>query len=251
MTNTFPNQAYIAVNTIQAAGADLELDNGVLSFGNPLQVICKYSDIAKATIIDGVAEQLQVTTLTPTAAANSVYEILIQQFNPVTGETMTFQASYTTAASGDTATTIGDYFRSLINADPIIKIAATGTTTLILTAEAGYAQFTVTILRTGGGLTQSTGTAGIVAVGTTAALALQGITEGINSSAVYTQIHLEFANVTGQKLTDPVRGAKVLDIYLNEAASNFSDLLDKFEYILDGREVSAGGPANPEAISVL
>ena len=248
MTNTFPNQGYLVVNTVQASGADLTLNNGVISFGNPAQTICKYLDITKASVTASVAEVLQVTTLTPTAAANSVYEILIEQFNPVTGNTMTFQYSYTTAASGDTATTIGNYFRELITADPLIKIAATGTTTLILTAEAGYAQFTVTILQTGGGFTQSTGTAGVVAVGTTAALALQGITV---SGAAYTTVHMEWTPVTGATVKTPNGTPFVLDIYLNEADGDTAALTAKFQYTLAGREVSAGGPANPEILAYI
>jgi hypothetical protein len=248
MTNTFPNQGYLVVDTIQAAGADLTLNNGVISFRNPAQNICRYLDITKASVTAAVTEQLQVTTLTPVNAANSVYEILIQQFNPVTGETMTFQYSHTTAASGSSATTICDYFRDLINADQLIKIAATDTATLILTAEAGFAQFTVTILQTGGGFTQSTGTAGIVAVGTTAALALQGITV---SGTDYTTVHMEWTPVTGATVKTPNGTPFVLDIYLDEDASNYAGLLAKFQYILAGRSVSAGGPANPEVIAYI
>ena len=214
MNSTYPNSTYLILDGADAASASVSLVAGVLSVGNPLQVLCKYNAITKASITTAVAEVLQVTTLTPVAAANSVYTIMIQQYNFSTGRTYTAQYTYTTAAAGDTATTIGDAFRSQINNDQNIKIAATGTTTLILTAEAGFPVFTVTILSVGGGLTQATGTPGVVAVGTPAALALQGII--VSTTDDYTTCHIEYSPVSGQNIKDGVGVASVIDIYVNE-----------------------------------
>jgi hypothetical protein len=209
--------------------------DGKITWSDPLatsaQLVTKYNAISKASITASVAETLQVTTLTPVAANNSVYTIMIQQYNFSTGRTYTAQYTYTTAASGDTATTIGDAFRSQINNDQNIKIAATGTTTLILTAEAGFPVFTVTILSVGGGLTQVTGTPGVVAVGTTAALALKGITV---SGAAYTTVHLEYAPVTGQNIKDPVAVNSVFDLYLNQAEGDYAAVLAAITADLDG-----------------
>lgn len=246
MVFTYPNQGYIATNTIQASGADLALTNRVISYGNPLVPICLFNDLVASSVTTGVAEQLQVTTLTPVAAANSTYTFYINQVDPATGNNYVGQYSYTTAASGDTATTICDYFRTLIAADQNLHVAGSGTTTLILTAETGYASFIVTLTSLGGGLTQSTGTTGIQAVGTTAALQAQGITEGISSSATYTTVVMKWYPKTGADITALVGATQTLTIYLNEAASNFSTLAAKFRYLLAGRSVSITSAANAE-----
>lgn len=246
MTYTYPNQAYTVLNSIQASGADLTMVNRQINLGNPLAPVCLFNDLIKATVTVAVAEQLQVTTLTPTAAANSTYTFFIQQVNPATGNMTTVNLSYTTAASGDTATTIGDYFRSLINADPTLHIAATGTTTLILTAETGYAIFTVSITQLGGGLTQSTGTAGIQAVGTTAALAVQGVTTDINSASSYTTIVMKWVPKSGDNIREPIGVPQTLTVYLLESATNYAALVAKFRYVLAGRSVSITSAAAPE-----
>jgi hypothetical protein len=247
----YPNYRVIVLDAVQAGGADWVLDNGVFSIGNPLTALCHYRDIVKSKITAPVAEQLQVTTLTPTAAANSVYEITIQQYNPNSGTYWTQSWSYTTAASGDDATSISTYFRTAVNAATaagVLKIAATGTSTLILTALTGYAKFTVVINRTGGGFTQSTGTAGIAAVGTVAALALQGITV---TAGPYTQVAIEYNPIGGYDNTDPNRLNSNVLILVNGADGDAAALVTKMRYTLDGREISVSGPANPEAISTL
>lgn len=215
--STYPNTTYLILDGADAASTSVSLVAGVLSVGNPLQVLCKYNAITKASITNSVAEVAKVVTLTPIAAANSVYTIMIQQYNFSTGNTYTAQYTYTTAAVGDTATTISNAFKNQINADQNIKIStdALGGATVVLTAEPGFPVFTVTILSVGGGLTQATtpGT-GVVAVGTPAALALEGIT--VTTVDSYTTCHIEYAPVTGMNIKDSVNVASVIDIYVNE-----------------------------------
>lgn len=230
--STYPNTTYIVADTY--ATGDWAMAAGVITWAG--QEVTKYNAITKASITTSVAEVLQVTTLTPVAAANSVYTIMIQQYNFSTGRTYTAQYTYTTAAAGDTATTIGDAFRSQINNDQNIKIAATGTTTLILTAEAGFPVFTVTILQVGGGLTQATGTPGVVAVGTPAALALEGIT--VPSANLYTTVHIEYSPVTGQNIKDPVAVSSVLDLYLEEGATDYATVVGDITADLDGTDAA-------------
>jgi hypothetical protein len=235
IVSTYPNSTYIVAETYVATS--WVMADGKITWSDPTantaQLITKYNAISRASITPGVAEVLQVTTLTPVAANNSVYTIMIQQYNFSTGRTYTAQYSYTTAASGDTATTIGDAFRSQINNDQNIKIAATGTTTLVLTAEAGFPVFTVTILSVGGGLTQVTGTPGVVAVGTPAALALQGIT--VNSSIpLWTTVRLEYAPVTGQNIKDPVAVNSEFDLYLSQSDGDYAAVLAAITADLDG-----------------
>jgi len=244
MTSTYPNSGYVVLNTIQSAGADLVLDGGVLSLGNPAVKICNWKDITIPTRVQlAVAETPQVTTITPTAANSSTYQFLIQQWNPVTRMTMTRLYTYTTAASGDTATTIGDAFRSRINSDTgygQLQINATGTTTLILTAVAGYAVFTVSVIQAGGGFSVAATTPGVAAVGTTAALALQGITENISAAASYTQITINSNTKTGANVGNPVGPGQSLLVLLNEGASNYAALVAKFNYLFVQRVSSIG-----------
>lgn len=216
--STYPNSTYLILDGLAAAGTSVDLAAGVLSVGDPLQVLCKYNAITKASITSPVAETPGVETLTPIAAANSVYQFIIQQYNLSTGVTYTGTYTYTTAAAGDTATTICNAFRSQINNDQVLKVTATGAATLILTADAGFPLFTVTILQVGGGLTKATVAPdyvpGVAAVGTTAALALQGITV---TGADYTTCHIEYSPVSGQNIKDGVAVASVIDIYVNDA----------------------------------
>lgn len=238
IVSTYPNKTYIVADVY--AATSWVMAAGVITWGDPLatdaQVVTKYNAITKASITPAVAETLQVTTLTPVAANNSVYQFIIQQYNFSTGKTYTGTYTYTTAASGDTATTIGDAFRSQINNDQNIKVAATGTTTLVLTAEAGFPVFTVTILQVGGGLTQATGTPGVVAVGTSAALALQGITVG--AANTYTTVHIEYSPVTGQNIKDGVSVASVLDLYLEEGEADYAAVLADITADLDGTDAA-------------
>jgi hypothetical protein len=239
--STYPNSTYIVADAYAATSWTMAA--GVITWGSPLaadaQVVTKYNAITKASITTSVAEVPQVTTLTPVAAANSVYTIMIQQYNFSTGRTYTAQYTYTTAAAGDTATTISNAFKNQINADQNIKIStdALGGATVVLTAEAGFPVFTVTILSVGGGLTQVTGTPGVVAVGTPAALALQGITA--NPLGLYTTVHIEYSPVTGQNIKDPVAVNSVFDLYLEEVLeANYAAVLADITADLDGTDAA-------------
>jgi hypothetical protein len=163
------------------------------------------------------------------------------------GTTIIRQYQVTTASSGDTATTICDAFRSLINADPIIHVAATGAATLILTAETGWPQFTVNLQFLGGGLTQVAGTAGVFAVGTLASLALQGITV---TNATYYQVHLEFTPIIGDNLKNPIQNMSVWDAYINAGDGDTAALIVTWTEEL-GNLVLAAAAASIENFALL
>lgn len=94
------------------------------------------------------AEVARVITITPTAANSSDYRITLsaekgQEFsNNLPNEVQTV-FTHTTPVSGGTATTIGDAFRAAINNHPFWsqRVTVTGTTTIIITAKAGYPIF--------------------------------------------------------------------------------------------------------------
>jgi hypothetical protein len=250
MPTLYPNQWYTSLETVQALAADLSVVNRMIRSGNPLTDVCLYPSITKATITAPVTEVLQVTTITPAAVASTAYGITIAQYDYATGNDIVKQYYYETAASGDTATTIGDAFRSQINADPTIKVAATGTTTLILTAETGYAQFRV--IKTGStvgntSLAVVATTAGVVAIGTQAALARQGITL---PSATYTQIHIEYNQNSGLNLKDQVTLASVWDLYISQGATNRAALVTAWTEIL-GNLIKGGTDASIENFAVV
>lgn len=247
MPSLYPNQWYTALETVQASAADLSVVNGLIRSGNPLTDVCYFNAITKASITAPVTEVLQVTTVTPTAVASTLYGILIEQYDYETGGNITRQYFYETAASGDTATTICDAFRTAINNDSIIKIAATGAATLILTAETGYPKFTVKFTNAAASLAQSTGTAGVVAIGTTAALARQGITL---PAASYTQVHIEYAQKNGTNLRDQITLASVWDLYINQADANRAALVTAWTQEL-GNLVIGGAAASIENAALL
>jgi hypothetical protein len=94
------------------------------------------------------AEVLRVVTVTPTAVAGGEYRLTLSAEKVGFDSNLPneVQTTFThTAPTGATATTIGDAFRTAINNHPFwgARVAASGTTTLVLTAKAGYPIFTV------------------------------------------------------------------------------------------------------------
>lgn len=94
------------------------------------------------------AEVARVITITPTALASTDYRIVLsaekgQVFNNNLPNEFQSVFTYTSKASGDTATTIGDAFRAAINNHPFwgARVTAAGTTTITLTAKAGFPIF--------------------------------------------------------------------------------------------------------------
>lgn len=244
----YPNETYEILDSVAGSSADTSLTNGVFVLGS---FSCNYRDITKSIITASVAGVAQVTTLTPTAANSSTYEITIQQLHVATQEYYYFNYTYETAASGDTATTISNAVRAAVAAQKAagtLAITGSGTTTIILTADAPDYKFQVFINQTGGGLTQATGTAGVMPVNTTASLALQGITV---TNASYTSVEIKYSPISGADLKDPIGLQSVFTMFINQGDGDAAALIVTLRYLLDGRSVSATGPANPEAISTL
>lgn len=244
-----PNEQYIVFSTVQALAADLSLVNGTIKLGNPLETICKYKDIVSAKITAPVAETLQVTTLTAVAAANSTYSFYIWQLDPANGNMRSWNYSYETPASGATATTIGDFFRTAINADTTIHIAATGTTTLILTAEAGYPIFYVGITETGGGFSYVTGTPGVAAINTAAQLTTLGF-PNLTAGTTYTTVQLNVAQPTGYLLKNQETQAQVWDVLILQSATNRAAFVTALTEML-GNLIIGGTDASIEGLALV
>ena len=94
------------------------------------------------------AETATIVTVTPTAVASTDYRVVLsaekgQAFNNNLPNEIQTIFTHTTPASGATATTIGNAFRTAINNHPYwsTRVTCTGTTTLIITAKAGFPIF--------------------------------------------------------------------------------------------------------------
>ena len=142
------------------------------------------------------AETLRVITITPTAVNSTDYRITLstekgQAFdNNLPNEVQTV-FTHTTPASGGTATTIGDAFRAAINNHPYWsnRVAVTGTTTIIITAKAGFPIFSAaggpnlaTVVTTAGAVQTGASGASLLATGlfsADAGLPVSGVNYGV------------------------------------------------------------------------
>ena len=224
-------------DTILATHGDVVLSNGWLTAktntGGQTN-ICRYLDIQSVVNQVKVAEVPQVTTLTSVGTTNSItYGIKIVQYLGVALGTKTFPFTVTTPATGTISpTTIHAQFIAQINANSQIKVTASGTTTLILTADAGYPFFGVRATNLGLGFTgfppTAPTTAGVAARGTAAAItALGGVlnTGGVAfTGSAYTTTLINFTKhlAPGNTLdTEQVDGCYLA---FNEGSTNYAAL---------------------------
>lgn len=214
MTSTYPNTNYIILDGAAAAAASVSLAAGVLSVGSPLQQLCKYNAITKASITVAVAAAIKTDSILITNTANTVYQLAVQQFNPATGRTYNQIFTYTTGATV-AAGEISTYFANVIDAataaGQLFVDGASAGATLTIAGLAGTEVFTATVIQ--GTMVNTPGT-GNFAVGTPAALALQGVV--VSTTDDYTTCHIEYAPVTGMNIKDGVSVASSIDIYVNE-----------------------------------
>lgn len=187
-------------NSFKQLAQLLYITNGNASGAAKQVPACRFLDIVPNTVTKKVAVASQTNgtgTVTPLAGASLngiTYAILITQLNILTGTYYTNTYTVTTPVSGTiTATTISAQLILAVNADPNIHVLASASgATMLLTAEAGYATFGVTIITIGEGLTYTAGTAGVYIFGVTpyTALLIAGLTtptDFIGSTAGYTR----------------------------------------------------------------
>lgn len=137
---------YIVLDSIAATAGDVTFDAGRLKVGNstvgtvdiPYKKILNPGGWKKQA---KVSETAQVSTGTPTANNSDTYWVIINQ-TIANGENYTKKYDYVSDATA-TATEIVTGLKAAINADPRVKVTASGTTTLVLTADTGYSQFIV------------------------------------------------------------------------------------------------------------
>lgn len=234
-------------NSASLAVGDFAVANGKLSCSGVPTV--KLTDIENYVIRVAVAETLGIWTTTPTAAASKNFNLLVEQFRPDLGFTVQRVLTYASKADGtDTATTICNAWRTALLAFPELKMAGTGTTTLILTATAGYAGFRVTSVGDGTAAAVN-GTPAVPARNTFQALTDKGIT-GQVAGGSYTSVECIYRTTgTSENIGGTTSmGRNRWTIFINQAATNYAAILVRLVEHANGviAGQSAGGTANPE-----
>lgn len=144
----------LVYNTISANGADVSINGKIITVLNSadgtsatFNVANLPSVIRRQRRVTGVS---RVVTLTPTAATSKIYTLKLRGTNVLDGSYQNFIYSYVSdSVTAPTATDICNAFRTAINGDVKVAVTASGTSTLILTGDAGYWDFGVQSTGTG------------------------------------------------------------------------------------------------------
>lgn len=174
------------------------------------------------------AEVARVITITPTAVNSTDYRIVLsaekgQAFNNNLMNEIQTVFTHTTPASGGTATTIGDAFRAAINNHPFwsTRVTVTGTTTIIITAKAGYPIFSTGV---GANLASVVSTAGSPQYGETGANLLASgnfnATVGLPVSGTNYGVYIFEAFSTSEAVMSGHGDAEKNYIYLVDGGNN-------------------------------
>ena len=258
------NYAYTILGnsgTVQAVHADVTLANQLVTIGAgtsdvTLQKLLRFLNISSVSAVATwapVTQVLQIDTITFTAVVGTVYTINLRQLNLAlgtyydTGVTLTY-----TGVAGDTATTIGDKFRSMINAltaAGALQIAATGTTTLIMTAITRYPIFKTTILSGAASIALVLTLAGVRSVGFQADLLLAGVSAADATAASYQTIVINYGSVEVPLQEMNRTRENQLTLYVNQAATNRAALITYLGEMF--ASLVAGGAAYDPEVTAL
>jgi hypothetical protein len=171
------------LNTVTVGGTDVSVDsNGILNMAGVATT--EAYNVRNVTINTPVAPVNGVITVVPTYSALGNYPLTINGFSKATGLPKTIPINITLTAATTDATGIVTLMKAIINADSDFTVAATGTSTLVLTSATGFSpEFSVgsslafvNSLATGSAVTIITNitaqctTAGVIAAGTPAIL---------------------------------------------------------------------------------
>jgi hypothetical protein len=148
------------LNTVAPLGADAFVDsNGFLNLqGVPA---FKTSSIDSVVITPYVAEVAQVSTVTIGTVSNNAIYSLSLICNDVNSGMITSVPLTVTSDSTATNTEIAAAFAAAINGMPELSVTATSSTTLVVTAKAGFPIFTLATSDTKLSISTSAGTVGV------------------------------------------------------------------------------------------
>ena len=155
-----------------ASGADTSLANSCVKITGAPTVNLKEATLSQFN--DPLTEVREVVTLTPTTATavGQVYSFNVTQYVKALGRIVSKNFSYTSVTASDSNTTISTRLKALLDLDSELAISVTSSTTVVITADSGSSDITVTLISTGAGLTQAStyvnaaGTAVTIANGT-------------------------------------------------------------------------------------
>lgn len=171
-----------------ASGADTSLANSCVKITGAPAVNLKEATLSQFN--DPLTEVREVVTLTPTTATavGQVYSFNVTQYVRSLGRIVSKNFSYTSVTASDSSTTISTRLKALLDLDSELAISVTSSTTVVITADSGSSDITVTLISTGAGLTQASsyvnaaGTAMSIAAGT----AISESGAGVNNLATVT-----------------------------------------------------------------
>jgi hypothetical protein len=251
---TYTQETYSILETLQGtAGGDVELTNSVLQItGCPA---IPYSGISRSiygttTIVVTNAELAQVSTVTPTAsspAVGTIYSITITQ-KLANGITVQVPLKYTVQATTDDATTVCNAWR-LILAKTNLEITASGTTTLILTADSGAPVFVVS--ENSSSIAVGTGgTVGEYSVGVANSSGVLNGKTGFVANNTYSTIPFVFQNTDTVSGEDARIGVYKHTLYVDDGSgTNYTNFANALNWALEG-VTGASGTIATEAFEV-
>lgn len=214
------------LNTVTTLGTDAYVDaNGYLNLeGTPA---FKASSISDVVITPYVAEVSQVATVTIGTVSNNAVYTLSLICNDVNSGMITSVPLTVTSDSTATNTEIAAAFAAAINSMPELSVTATSTTTLVVTAKAGFPIFSLS--STDSKLSIAVTTAGVVGTGSGAAMIDKyPSTSGYyNAGGFVNASKIVSTNNYAQVLVKSVNGDSAV-ILVNAAATNYNDLLGSY-----------------------
>lgn len=236
----------------------IDVQNRMLTVGG--NSICEFLGIVPGSVRKKVfnAETLGVWTITPTSiVAGTTYTIEVTQIFPnATGanpKVKTRTLGVEIPAGGYTATQLCDAFRAQYFTGGLnqFAITASGTSTLILTANAGTPIIIVRFVNTGSGAAGDVvqTTAGVAAFGSAATLIANGVPASQATGTQYTLYSLEYSTKTGKSNSQDVSQSDRVWIWLNEADSDYATAITNTDRVLGGLN-TAGTAADPEMLAV-
>ena len=213
------------LNTVTTLGTDAYVDSsGYLNLqGTPA---FKASSIDSVVITPYAAEVAQVSTVTiATDTPNALYSLSLVCSDVNSGMVSSVPLTITTDSSTN-ATEICDAFRAAINSMPELSVTAGGTSTLVVTAKAGFSTFKLST--TDAKMTIAT-SAGTVGVGTGTSLINQyPSTAGYyNAGGFSAASSIVATNNYTQVLVTSTTGSSA-EILVKYDATNVGDLLGTY-----------------------
>lgn len=217
-------QAISVLNTVQDNALDAYVDaNGYLNVTGLPQIKASSAQVNRIDIVSAVAS---VKTVTFTAQNSYTYQILVTGYD-ASNVLVTVPFFYTTAASGETATTIATAFAALINKSAIAPQFASvvGGATLVITSTSANPLGNVTNPTSDANISIANTTQGIEAQGLGADLlaAYGGFTgsSSIVSTASYTQWEINLVpKLENQGFSTTELGLTTYVLLVNSAATS-------------------------------